>query len=344
MGVPRSAFNEERRIFDADVEKAPPSLPSVSGPSVDRHSSRPNLRASLSPARSSSSRHNDRYDRDHRRVNNDYVPRGEKRRRSREDDARSHRVHYEAGGRDLPIRRPRVSYADIDRSEPRESLRDEPVDDRSARNAKRSRTRSRSPPPPRGPRQDRGGRGGGRGYYDDRRGDGPDGYEGSRDGRYGRYGNEHHRSRDRSGAERGENPAPIDRARRDAEARSKDSNRRLDRDVGRTGNDRSEGIPRVSTSTDELTSPRAPPVAKESTKPVEPLVVEIEEPVDESKLIEERRKKREAIKAKYRGQGTPLLATALGIKDAPAASPTADSPDPNSPCKSCLPIPSHPPG
>ena len=60
-------------------------------------------------------------------------------------------------------------------------------------------------------------------------------------------------------------------------------------------------------------------------------VVEIEEPVDEATLIEERRKKREAIKAKFRGT-TPLLATALGIKDTPAVSP-ADSTEVNSPSK-----------
>lgn len=40
-------------------------------------------------------------------------------------------------------------------------------------------------------------------------------------------------------------------------------------------------------------------------KPVESLLF------DEATLIEERRKKREAIKAKYRGQATPLLAQAL---------------------------------
>jgi serine/threonine-protein kinase PRP4 len=64
-------------------------------------------------------------------------------------------------------------------------------------------------------------------------------------------------------------------------------------------------------------------------------VVEIGEPVDEAKLIEERRKKREAIKAKYRGPGTPLLATALGVKETPAGSP-ADSTDIDSPSMSIL--------
>lgn len=47
----------------------------------------------------------------------------------------------------------------------------------------------------------------------------------------------------------------------------------------------------------------SPSIAAE--KPVESLVF------DEATLIEERRKKREAIKAKYRGQATPLLAQAL---------------------------------
>ena len=37
-------------------------------------------------------------------------------------------------------------------------------------------------------------------------------------------------------------------------------------------------------------------------------------PVDESKLIEERRKRREAIKAKYKGQASPLLDQALQLR------------------------------
>lgn len=37
--------------------------------------------------------------------------------------------------------------------------------------------------------------------------------------------------------------------------------------------------------------------------------------MDEAKMIEERRKRREAIKAKYRGSATPLLVQALHIND-----------------------------
>lgn len=44
-----------------------------------------------------------------------------------------------------------------------------------------------------------------------------------------------------------------------------------------------------------------------------PEPVEIEEPVDEDKLIEERRKRREALRAKFRGQGTPALAEDLKL-------------------------------
>ena len=46
-----------------------------------------------------------------------------------------------------------------------------------------------------------------------------------------------------------------------------------------------------------------------SEKPVESLAI------DEATLIEERRKKREAIKAKYRGQATPMLVQALALSN-----------------------------
>lgn len=330
MRSTNSSFDEEGEIFESDVEKAPPSLPSVSGPSVDRPSSRI-PRASVSPARSSSPRHNDRFERDHRRPNNtDYQPRGEKRRRSREDDVRSHRVHYEAGGRDMPIRRPRVSYADIDRPDPRDSPRNNISPD-FRRDAKRSRSRTRSrtrspAPPPRGARLDQSRRGGGRDYYDDRRYD-------PRDNRNGCRYSGRSRSKDRPANERGDDPHRFERARRDAEARSEGSDRHADGASARRqfGNERCASDTYPELPARQLTLSRA---SNTSKKPNEP-VLEIEEPIDEAKLIEERRKKREAIKAKYRGQATPLLATALGVKDkdTPAASP-AEISDVNSPSRS----------
>ena len=49
------------------------------------------------------------------------------------------------------------------------------------------------------------------------------------------------------------------------------------------------------------------------------------QPLDEAALIEERRKKREAIKAKHRGQATPMLVQALAL-DNKSAPPTPRSP------------------
>lgn len=47
-------------------------------------------------------------------------------------------------------------------------------------------------------------------------------------------------------------------------------------------------------------------------------------PLDEESLIEERRKRREAIKAKYRGPATPLLAQALHVATENKTPATAD--------------------
>ena len=51
------------------------------------------------------------------------------------------------------------------------------------------------------------------------------------------------------------------------------------------------------------------------------------EPLDEAALIEQRRKKREAIKAKHRSQGTPLLVQALNMNN----TSTAGQPQPDTP-------------
>ncbi len=50
--------------------------------------------------------------------------------------------------------------------------------------------------------------------------------------------------------------------------------------------------------------------------------------VDEAALIEERRKRREAIKAKYKGQATPLLVQSLQLgNDSGQSTPKVDAPD-----------------
>ena len=52
-------------------------------------------------------------------------------------------------------------------------------------------------------------------------------------------------------------------------------------------------------------------------------------PLDEAALIEARRKKREAIKAKYKGQETPMLVQALALNEAAPRSPVIESPVPS---------------
>ncbi|PUU81318.1 kinase-like domain-containing protein [Tuber borchii] len=315
MNSPSESFDEEGEIFETEVEKAPPSLPSVTGPRVDRLSSR--NRGSRSPSINNYRGGNgdtyppfrhDHFDpRDYsRRPGNGENMRGEKRRRSHErgPDPRQHRVHYEANG-DVNIgRRPKVSYADIDRSEPRDPPRPFDHDDRYYRDAKRSRTRSRSPP--RGPRDGRGGR---RGYFDDSRRDGGNRFiDRERERDRGRNDSRRH-SQEQSGSEQGDIPVPSELSKRDAEYRNKQSNQ---------GNGDKQSFsyrtPQNGNSGRNSAAEKAP------LKPP-PDEMDIEEPVDEAKLIEERRKKREAIKAKYRGQATPLLVSALAIVGSNPGSP-----------------------
>lgn len=340
MNSSSESYDEEGEIFETEVEKAPPSLPSVPGPSVDRLSNR--NRGSRSPAishnsddaRSTLSRH-DRRDQDYQYRDCDY-PRGEKRRRgdSRGDrgpDPRQHRVHYEAGGDPNYGRRPRVSYADIDRSDAREFPR-QPYgnqDDRYCRELKRSRTRSRSPP--RGPRGDasRGdnGRGSrGRGYYDDNRRENGNRYH-EKD--TARHDESRKHSREQSVSEQGDF---SESSKRDAENRSKvpDRTSSVVRKMtnGRSVDPLNEFLspPEVDLSDYSRNVPNEKgPLKRAHQEP------EIEEPVDEAKLIEERRKKREAIKAKYRGQATPLLVSALGLSDSTPNSPAESIATPGEP-------------
>jgi len=337
MNSPSESFDEEGEIFETEVEKAPPSLPSVTGPRVDRLSSR--NRGSRSPGINNYRGGNgdtyppfrhDHFDpRDYsRRLGNGENMRGEKRRRSHErgPDPRQHRVHYEANG-DVNIgRRPKVSYADIDRSEPRDPPRPFDHDDRYYRDAKRSRTRSRSPP--RGPRG--GGRGGRRGYFDDSRRDGGNRFiDGGRERDRGRNDSRRH-SQEQSGSEQGDLPVPSELSKRDAEYRNKQSNQgngdkqSFSYRTPQNGNSgRSAQTCKTigfSPKAEILGDDRNSLAGKAPLKPP-PEEMEIEEPVDEVKLIEERRKKREAIKAKYKGQATPLLVSALAIAGSNPGSP-----------------------
>ena len=332
MNSSSESYDEEGEVFETEVEKAPPSLPSVAGSRVDRLSSR--NRGSRSPAPGShpsnddayaASVRRDRLDREYdRRLGNEDFLRAEKRRRSYErgPDPRQHRIHYEANG---DLRRPTVSYADIDRSVPPDIPHAFDPDDRYYRESKRSRIHSRSPP--RGPRGEI--RVGRRRYFDDGRRDCGNRYtDKERENDRGRNNNRRH-SREQSVSEQGDLPAPSELSKRDAEHHNGKSDQGPQEKQSffargyNSSNGRSAkplGGVKFCPEAEIYGSNRNLPVEKALLKPASD-DVEVEEPIDEAKLIEERRKKRQAIKAKYRGQATPLLASALAI-----ASSNPDSP------------------
>lgn len=229
-----------------------------------------------------------------------------------------------------------MSYADIDRNDsidtPRQHQAKEYDDSDERREFKRSRTRSRSPP--RGPR---GGYSGGRGdrssYYDDRRDSGR--YYGSRHGSISRH------SRERSVSERGDPLVSSEMSKRDTEDRNKYSDKKKSEpgpSALRGSNSNGRSVQSVSFRDyvdiwgNSWNGPHGQVKLKmemESEKEMEKekdKASEVQnEPIDEAKLIEERRKRREAIKAKYRGQSTPLLNT-LSIDQFTPNSPAAEPP------------------
>lgn len=338
------SYDEEGEIIETEAEKASLSLPSEPGHRVDRHISR--NRESLSP-----SAYDDRrrqypvYTSDRGNSYRDEAP-SRKRQRSEDhskSDTRQFRVHYERPPPVDPRSRPRVSYADIDRNDStetpkqRQSKEFDEKDDR--REFKRSRTRSRSPP--RGPRgRYSGGRGDRSGYYDDRRDSGR--YYDDRRGSISRH------SRERSVSERGDPPISSEASKRDTEDRMKYSDKKKSEpgpSAMRSNNSNGRSVQFVSFRdyVDIWGNSRNGPhdhgklkTGLEHDKEEDEKGPEVQsEPIDEAKLIEERRKRREAIKAKYLGQSTPLLNTLSidqSIPNSPAIveSPASGKPDSSS--------------
>ncbi|KAH0542687.1 hypothetical protein FGG08_002920 [Glutinoglossum americanum] len=303
----QSAGLDEGEIVESDTEKATTSLPSVNGTSVDRHS-RTRVAASKSP----DGLPNPRHYRD-RSPYGDYS-RGEKRRRGDDNhyergrpDPRRFKVHYEGGRSHDEGRRHPVSYADLDRGDAIDHhLR---YDDRDSKgrylDGQRGRTRSRSPPHPL--RRDEYRNRGGRGQRDERR----EGYNRRDRTEYGYEGSHGRYSREQSVSERGDLPVPTELSKRETETRRNGLQQGEQKSVGRK-------------QTDELNNNAANVLSD----------AQISEPaseaplLDEAALIEERRRRREAIKAKYRGQATPLLVQALQLgSDSGLSAPATPRPE-----------------
>ncbi|KAI9675824.1 MAG: U4/U6 small nuclear ribonucleoprotein prp4 [Trizodia sp. TS-e1964] len=299
--------SDEGEIVESGSEKATKSLPSFNGITVDRHSR--NLAASKPlgefaptlPSRDPITP-----------PINGHAPRGEKRFREddfyneRSSDPRRFKVHYEEGHRGNG-RRSRVSYADLDRGGDNAASSHSRYHDynHDRYNDKRPRTRSRSPFRPTARRDDFRARNG-RGSRDDR-------YDkhqkGKRSEGYDPKPEEHHK--DQSVSERGAYPVPAHSSRQFAESQHQDAQQ----DISLDSRDQPKSILTAEKSNDE-----------------QAIDIVESKPVDEATLIEERRKRREAIKAKYRGQATPLLVQALQLGNesdfSSKSTPKLEIPDP----------------
>ncbi|EPS38767.1 hypothetical protein H072_7493 [Dactylellina haptotyla CBS 200.50] len=218
--------------------------------------------------------------------------------------------------------------------------------------AKRARTRSRSPTRSRSrspPRESR------RSYHDDHRYDRRPYY----DGRSSRYDDrrdrerggdrererererERDRDRDREGSSRNYPVSEKDRrgTPHSSSAKSSQSLSRHDAETrrreGTTGSSGRQRSPAVKSSSDSLGATRrheravsgdsrsiSPKESSSKSTSKDLAMEEPKQPVDEAAILEERRRRREAIKAKYKGQATPLLVSALALNTPTSATPT----------------------
>ncbi|KAH8808132.1 kinase-like domain-containing protein [Xylogone sp. PMI_703] len=276
-----STSSDEGEIRDGSIEKATKSLSHFDSTSVDRPDRNRSSSNSMSPEAEYRSR--EKWSRDRSRSPySDRPPRGSKRYRDDDyadrsrGDPRRFKVHYE----DTPseYRRRPISYDDIDRGTAGPS--DLRYDDRDRFSSKRARTRSRSPYR-RAHDDDRSRRSGHTRKGPDRHNNHVDT---DRTSSYNRGEFNSRGSREYSVSKREDAPGATENARNDTKSLQESSQQNGHIDGGQ---------------------------AKESAE----AEAQEEEPVDEATLIEQRRKRREAIKAKYRGSATPLLVQALHLGD-----------------------------
>ncbi len=331
----------EGEIVESDSEKATTSLVTINGTHVDRQSrKRVSISRSPTPIRSPI-RHKSRT-----RSRSPYRdPRGAKRLREDDhysdrtrDDPRQFKVRYEdrlAGSR----RNPRKHFDDLDRPEHLDArLR---YDDRSTGGRprdKRLKTRSRSPirlkpgrtEQLRDSRDDRRGRADGPGW----RGRNTQGYKESS----GRL------SSQQSVSDRGYPPVAAASVTHEAETKN---NQTQHFDLSKPTSRQSvneyvlQSLPKSSTNCFSGRT-ESEPVGNEQEQAQ--AQADNARAVDEAILIEERRERREAIKAKYRGQATPMQLEAMALANPSApATPKQRTPEGQSqapgkhcPCTLCL--------
>lgn len=315
-----SSTPSEGEIVETDLDKATTSLHTVK----DNHVN-PKSRLRVSVSRSPSPFRSPKSYRSRTRSRSPYrEPRGSK--RSREDDHYNDRPredtrHFKVRYEDRPYadRRKPHDLSDLDRSrgpDPKLSY-----DDRYARNSdKKHRVRSRSPySKSLKPNHARHG-GTGRDFRPDRHG--WQDHDRRRHDTEGRS----RLSREQSVSDRGHSPVATALSKQKAEIKpeQKQYSERPDSTRDRFTAKYVRRLSRIRQA--DRTLPRAShagDVGPETNQPNPARPV-----LDEAALIEERRKRREAIKAKHRGQATPLSVQALVLDSQSAASspkPSADA-------------------
>ena len=125
-------------------------------------------------------------------------------------------------------------------------------------------------------------------------------------------------SREQSVSDGGHSPVAAAQLKREAETRTNQI-QRIEPSSGRRSNTSPEYVPsslgsQTADSKNDSTAEKDGINADRVTQPTDT------QPADEATLIEERRKRREAIKARYRGQATPLPAQALFVDNTSAPS------------------------
>ena len=312
----RTSSPSEGEILESDSEKATTSLPSFNGISVDRQS-----RKRVSASRSPSPIRSPRPRQSRTRSRSPYrEPRGTKRIRDDQyerTDSRRFKVHYEERLRDERLKNA-APHNHVDRGTgkdpiPRYDVRGSGKYSRD----KRPRTRSRSPIRISNKRSqfDR---------YERQKGD-------SRSGGYtvkGRDDDGYRESKGRlsgeqSVSDRGYPPVATTSSRHEAELRTNQTQYSdSSKPEQRHATDKYVFImsfSNIANYMSDRSSVKATAVNKESTIAEAP-------PLDEAALIEARRKKREAIKAKYKGQETPTLVQALALNESTPQSPVIETP------------------
>ncbi|KAL8850337.1 MAG: hypothetical protein Q9221_004752 [Calogaya cf. arnoldii] len=314
-----SSTPSEGEIVETDSDKATTSLHTVKDNTVNPKS---RLRVSVSP--SPSPFRSPKSHRSRTRSRSPYrEPRGSK--RSREDDhyddrpredTRRFKVRYE--DRSYPDRRKPHGPSDLDRSrgpDPKLSY-----DDRYARNPdKKHRVRSRSPYSislkPNHARY------GGTGRDFRQNGHGRQDHDRRRHDKEGRS----RRSREQSVSDRGHSPVATALPRQKAETKTEQKHHNGKLDSSKVGFSAKyvRRLPEIRQADHTLSRGSHDgdgEIETDQQKPTQPIL-------DEAALIEERRKRREAILAKHRGQATPLSVQALALDSQSAANSPKPSVD-----------------